>query len=118
MSDNQHTFEAYFKRAASPVIVLSVLKERPMYGYEISAAVRERSGGRYTLSVMYPILDSLMAGGYIVEHETIIVNGRARRYYAVTSAGKEYLKQVVDDFERLSDVFHALTQEDGDHEEE
>lgn len=32
MAENSHSFGAYYKRATSPLAVLRLLKERPMYG--------------------------------------------------------------------------------------
>lgn len=116
MADKTHSFESYFKRAVSPIVVLGVLKDKPMYGYEISAAIKERSGGKYTVTIMYPILDGLMEEGYIKETETMVVEGRARKYYAITDKGLAYFTATVDEFTRLSDVFYQLTKGDSDHE--
>lgn len=33
--DSGHSFLAYFKRATSPLAVLRILSDRPMYGYEL-----------------------------------------------------------------------------------
>ena len=44
MAENSHSFGAYYKRATSPLAVLRLLKERPMYGYEISQAMKKKSG--------------------------------------------------------------------------
>ena len=60
-----HSFEAFFKRATSPLAVLSLLSERPMYGYEITQELSRRSGGRYVLSLLYPVLYRLLEQGYI-----------------------------------------------------
>ena len=34
-----HSFLAYFKRATSPLVVLRLLTEKPMYGYELTQAM-------------------------------------------------------------------------------
>ena len=36
MAENSHSFGAYYKRATSPLAVLRLLMERPMYGYEMA----------------------------------------------------------------------------------
>ena len=51
MAENSHSFGAYYKRATSPLAVLRLLKERPMYGYEISQAMKKKSGGRVHIQV-------------------------------------------------------------------
>ena len=45
MAENSHSFGAYYKRATSPLAVLRLLKERPMYGYEISQAMKKKKRG-------------------------------------------------------------------------
>ena len=103
-----HSFEAFFKRATSPLAVLSLLSERPMYGYEITQELSRRSGGRYVLSLLYPVLFRLLEQVYIREDRTEIVDGRARTYYAVTPEGAAYLSETAREYEELSAVFSAL----------
>ena len=52
--DSGHSFLAYFKRATSPLAVLRILSDRPMYGYELIQELKQRSGGKYQLSLLYP----------------------------------------------------------------
>ena len=54
--DFGHSFLAYFKRATSPLAVLRILSDRPMYGYELIQELKQRSGGKYQLSLLYPVL--------------------------------------------------------------
>ena len=56
MSDASHTFESYYKRATSPLVVLCLLRDGAMYGYQISQEMDVRSNGRFTIAVLYPIL--------------------------------------------------------------
>ncbi len=93
MGDSSHTFAAYFKRTASPAIVLAILRDRPMYGYEITAEIARRSGGKYTVSVLYPILTGL------VEDDRI------------TPSGLEHIKETRKEFLELSEVFLSITEE-------
>ena len=37
-----------------------------------------------------------------------IVDGRARNYYAVTAAGREYLRQTLAEYDEISGVFRQL----------
>ena len=85
--DSGHSFLAYFKRATSPLAVLRILSDRPMYGYELIQELKQRSGGKYQLSLLYPVLYRLEEQGYLEISSSEIVGGRARNYYAVTPAG-------------------------------
>lgn len=108
MQDTGHSFSAYFKRATSPLVVLALLRERPMYGYEISSAMKKRSGGQYTIAVLYPVLYRLKEQGYIEETGTEISDGRARSYYRITAAGAEYLAETLQQYETISEIFESL----------
>ena len=63
--DSGHSFLAYFKRATSPLAVLRILSDRPMYGYELIQELKQRSGGKYQLSLLYPVLYRLEEQGYL-----------------------------------------------------
>lgn len=108
-----HSFLAYFKRATSPLVVLRLLSEKPMYGYELTQTMKQRSHGDFTISVLYPVLYRLEEQGYVQISESQVVDGRARSYYAVTDAGMEYLRETMADYDHISSVFSALMEGDG-----
>ena len=109
MAEASHSFSAYYKRAVSPLLVLSLLRERPMYGYELSAAISEKSGGRLTVSVLYPVLFRLQEQGYIEVSSSVIVDGRARSYYAITASGRTYLNETLAEYQTLNQLFSEIT---------
>ena len=108
MPDTGHSFISYFKRATSPLVVLRFLSEKPMYGYEISAELKARSGGKYTISILYPVLYRLEEQGYIEISATEVAEGRARSYYSITPAGREYLEKTKAEYAEISAVFNGL----------
>lgn len=108
LPDTGHSFISYFKRATSPLVVLHFLSERPMYGYEISSELKERSGGKYTISILYPVLYRLEEQGYIEISAAEVVEGRARSYYSITELGREYLEKTEKEYLEISEIFEAL----------
>ena len=108
MGDASHTFESYYKRATSPLIVLQLLKDHVMYGYQISQAIQERSGGRYTIAVLYPILYRLEEQGYIRVDHTEVINNRARGYYSITDSGATYLDRMLQEYLELHEAFEKI----------
>lgn len=108
LPDTGHSFISYFKRATSPLVVLHLLSEKPMYGYEVSATLKERSGGKYTISILYPVLYRLEEQGYIEISSTEVADGRARSYYSITGAGRTYLKQTMREYCDISGIFQDL----------
>lgn len=72
------------------VIVLSVLQDRPMHGYEITRVIQEESHGMYRPSAgaVYPALKTLLKKGMVK------VSSRERRkIYRITPAGKKLLQE-------------------------
>lgn len=112
MKDSGHTFDAYFKRATSPLVVLRLLRDRPMYGYEISQAMKEKSGGRFTIAVLYPVLYRLEEQGYIHIDHTEVIQNRARSYYAITPAGEAYLLKSLAEYYEIQDAFLSIMAEE------
>ena len=115
-TDSGHSFEAFYKRATSPLVVLRLLSEKPMYGYEITQEMKQRSGGKYTMSLLYPVLYRLLDLRYICEDRTEVVGGRARTYYAITPEGLEYFKVTLAEYHTISEVFCKLMEGGGGNE--
>ena len=88
---------------------MALLSERDMYGYEISNTMEARSGGKYTISVLYPVIYRLQEQGYVVVSSNEIVDERARSYYAITVKGREYLKNTLAEYKEISEIFTSLT---------
>jgi DNA-binding PadR family transcriptional regulator len=70
-------------------LILTALAGTPRHGYGILQEVVALSGGRAVLltGTLYPALDRLSAEGLVVLDREELVDGRARRYYRLTSAG-------------------------------
>ena len=86
-------FERELLKGVAPVVVLEILCRGEMYGYELSEAIAQRSGEILTLGkgTLYPLLYNLEAKGLVVAENRVAENGRKRRYYSITSKGKEQL---------------------------
>jgi len=113
VADTGHSFVSYFKRATSPLVVLRFLMERPMYGYEITSALKSRSGGKYQIAILYPVLYRLEEQGFVEISSQEVADGRARSYYAITPAGRAYLKKTWQEYVDISDTFKMLMNMDG-----
>ena len=100
-----HSFAAYFKRAVSPLMVLGLLKDQAMYGYEISREIDRRSQGKLNIAVLYPVLYRLEEQGYVQISDTTVENGRARSYYSITDAGLAYFEKAAAEFRELAALF-------------
>ncbi|HUA89578.1 MAG TPA: PadR family transcriptional regulator, partial [Steroidobacteraceae bacterium] len=72
------------------LVLLTLLAERPSYGYELIKALEDRSGGFYSPSpgMVYPALTWLEEVGY-----ASVTSEGAKKLYAITDAGRDYLKE-------------------------
>lgn len=82
-------------RGAGPLAVLKLLNGREMYGYELAEALDRESEGVLALghSTLYPLLYNLEAKGLISQRATRIAQGRSRKYYGLTEAGRAWLEE-------------------------
>ena len=79
--------------AMATPLVLAILVEGTSYGYAILKRVRELSGGdlEWTDGMLYPLLHRLERLGYIRAEWGASPEGRRRKYYEVTDAGRAQL---------------------------
>jgi PadR family transcriptional regulator, regulatory protein PadR len=99
-----------FLRGTLKTIVLRLLAQQGrMYGYEITQAVEERTGGELVLTfgALYPVLHKLEAEGLLTT-ESQEVDGRLRKYYALTPTGNQVAVRKADDFERFVQLMRLL----------
>jgi DNA-binding PadR family transcriptional regulator len=79
--------------ASATPLVLAILAEGESYGYAILKRVRALSGGEFEWSdgMLYPLLHRLGRLGYVTTEWRTPAEGRRRRYYAITDAGRAAL---------------------------
>jgi len=80
-------------RGAAPLAVMTLLRERDMYGYELVEALERQSGGLLELgqSTVYPLLYGLEGRGFVEPRPGTAPSGRKRKYYRLTPAGERWL---------------------------
>ena len=86
-------FESQLLKGIAPVVVLEILSRGPMYGYELGQGIEQRSGEILTLGkgTLYPLLYNLEAKKLISGKWEKNQSSRKRRYYSITSRGKDEL---------------------------
>lgn len=85
------------------LVVLSLLVDREMYGYEIARAIKVTTGNALSLGegVLYPALHAMESRG-LVRARSSRIEGRVRIYYALTPKGKRRLTRLSADWQRMS----------------
>lgn len=87
------TLEREWMRGAAPLAVLTLLERREMYGYELVEALERDSDGLLAMgqSTVYPLLYNLEGKGHVKPVWRKAPNGRRRKYYRATAAGRAWL---------------------------
>ncbi|HMJ02565.1 MAG TPA: PadR family transcriptional regulator [Conexibacter sp.] len=87
--------------------VLASLLDGPLHGYAISTRAAELSGDevRLTAGTLYGALDRMAARGLVEIDGEETVEGRLRRYYRLTDAGRD---AVVEEADRLAAAAHVV----------
>ncbi len=82
------------KRGTVELLILTILQDQDMYGYQLSQELASRSKGLYTLqeSSMYPTLYRLVEKGVISDRQEKAGKRRVRVYYHLEDTGKAYLE--------------------------
>jgi PadR family transcriptional regulator PadR len=81
-----------FMNGIPELLILRLLEEQEMYGYQIVQAIRTRTDAVITLGegVVYPVLHGLERDGAL-RSKRKNVNGRNRVYYSITRLGSRRL---------------------------
>src|SRR4030042_3136778 len=80
-------------KGSSNSLLLCLLEQQPMYGYQIVKELEVRSQGyfKFKEGTLYPALHRLERSGLISSQWQMLPNGRQRRYYNITAKGQESL---------------------------
>ena len=91
------------------MLVLLTLRKTPMYTYEMMNALDRLSDGYLAFNTLYIAIHRLHELGFIDETERVISDGnRVRVYYSITEGGREYLKNLVEEYEKFSEVINVI----------
>ncbi|HEU5450332.1 MAG TPA: PadR family transcriptional regulator [Terriglobales bacterium] len=104
------------KRGSAELAILSLLKAEALHGYEIAKRIEQQTGGVlvFDMASLYPMLYRLETRGWIKGQWEVLPNGRKRRCYRLTAAGRAKLaplrqewRRFFEALDRLAGVSHA-----------
>jgi len=102
-----------FMNGVPELLILSLLQNKEMYGYEIVQAIRSRTGEVVAAGegVVYPVLHGLERDGALTARRKT-VSGRSRIYYSSTVAGSRRLAQLEGDWTSLTAAIQTFLKGD------
>lgn len=98
-----------FMNGVPELLILKLLQQQEMYGYEIVQAISSRTGAVIAVGegVVYPVLHGLERDGALKSRRKT-VNGRSRIYYSVTRAGSRRLADLSRSWTNLTTAIQAI----------
>ena len=99
------------KRGVTELVLLGLLTQQDMYGYEMAQALRDRSSGKFVLleTSMYPTLYRLQDHHYISSYEELVGRRRKRTYYHIEPAGTAYYQKILAEYLTAQEGIQALS---------
>lgn len=85
------------------MLILKLLSEKDMYGYEMIDTLRKKSQNVFELKAgtLYPLLHGLEEKGMLTVYEQEFL-GKTRKYYSITKEGKKLLKSKTEEWNEYS----------------
>jgi PadR family transcriptional regulator PadR len=95
---------------STPMLILSLLRDGDKYGYEMVAELAKRSDDTFQLKegTLYPLLHTLEKNKWVSAYTKLTPAGRERRYYRLTSAGREQLECREREWKLFSEKVNAV----------
>lgn len=117
MEKQRSNLIANLKKATIEMLLLKLLSEEDMYGYQMSSELKKRSNENYTIleGSMYPILYRLTDQNYISFYEKKVGKRQSRIYYHLEPLGAGYLEELKRSFcDYLNIISFLLNSQKGD----
>ena len=84
-----------FMKGSTSILILSLLEQQEMYGYQITQILKERSENIFELKegTLYPMLHGLENENAVEAYWVEADNGKRRKYYRITKDGRKLLRR-------------------------
>ena len=102
------------KKATTEMLVLFMLRQRPMYTYEMMQTIEKVSNGVLTFNTLYLAIYRLQNNGYIQESDKVMSSdNRVRVYFSVTEAGNRYFEDIKKEYQSVTSIINGILAQDG-----
>lgn len=96
------------------LLILKLLSEKDMYGYEMIDELRKKSQNVFELKAgtLYPILHGLEEKAMLKVYEKEYA-GKVRKYYSITKSGSKLLEQKTADWKTYASAVSSVLSMEG-----
>ena len=105
-----------FKRGFLPLIILSLLAQKDMYGYQLVQEIARQSEGQFLTKEgsLYPVLYKLLEGEFISSYEVKAGIRMRHIFYHIEEKGKEYLVFLKKQYSEMTGAIQRILDQEGD----
>ena len=106
--------QSSFQRGVMSLLILSLLDQEDMYGYQIVQEIAARSGGTIVTQEgsLYPVLYKLQDQGMISGEKVLVGKRMTRVYYHLEEPGHRRLQELVHEYQVMTrGVFQIIQRE-------
>ncbi|MGF6990087.1 PadR family transcriptional regulator PadR [Lachnospiraceae bacterium PF1-21] len=100
---------------STTMLLLNLLLEKDMYGYEMIDTLSQRSMNVFELKAgtLYPLLHQMEKENYLESYEKKVSN-KTRKYYHLTTPGKQYLELKIKEWEIYVNAISSMLRQGGE----
>lgn len=95
-------WQSQMKKGLLSFVVLQVLKNKELYGYELIESVKRHTSITIAEGTLYPLMNRLKKTGLVSSKWVEQESGIPRKYYQLTALGIEELNEMQDYWEGLA----------------
>ena len=108
-------FDRELLKGSIALLILKLLSERDMYGYEIIQESLRRSQDAFEFKegTLYPALHQLHKRGYLRSEWRTGENGKQRKYYSLTAAGRRAARRSEQEWFVFTKMVNAILSRGG-----
>lgn len=104
-----------FKKGSVEMLILTLLNDQSMYGYQISQEISGRSGNIINIpeGSLYPTLYKLLEENYVADERRLVGKRMSRIYYSITEKGRERLQDLYRDYTQVHKGIKGILDKSG-----
>lgn len=101
-------WQLQFKKGVIELMIMLLIKEKPYYGYELTAALKDTIYLGLSDGAVYPILKRLEKSGWTYSYWDTPEDGPRRKYYQLTEIGATALENRLEVFMYSVDMIQSI----------
>jgi PadR family transcriptional regulator PadR len=109
MIDKSATIGSY-RKGLAPLLLLGLLSQRDMYGYELTHELQSQTNGVYSLmeGSLYPVLYKMVDAGYISDRKELVGKRMTRVYYHLEPAGEKHFEELLAEYRTTVNAVESI----------